>query len=134
MLRKPRRAAHQEINSSSMSDIAFLLLVFFLVTTTISLDKGISLILPADGNELEVNRKNIISILINDRGKVLMDDNPTKIKNIKLKAEKKIAGNPNIIFSVLTHKNTKYRDYILVLDQLKQANATKISIANPPSF
>ena len=134
MLNKPRRQEMQEINSSSMSDIAFLLLVFFLVTTTISMDKGISLILPAEGNELEVNRKNIISILINDKGKVLMDDNPTKIKNIKLKAEKKIAGNSNIIFSVLTHKNTKYRDYILVLDQLKQANATKISIANPPSF
>ena len=57
MLSKPRRSAMQEINSSSMSDIAFLLLVFFLVTTTISMDKGISLILPADGNELEVNRK-----------------------------------------------------------------------------
>ena len=108
MLSKPRRPMMQEINSSSMSDIAFLLLVFFLVTTTISLDKGISLILPAEGNELEVNRKNIISILINDRGKVLMDDNPTKIKNIKSKAEKKIAGNPNIIFSVLTHKNTTF--------------------------
>ena len=117
-----------------MSDIAFLLLVFFLVTTTISLDKGISLILPADGNELEVNRKNIVSILINDKGKVLMDDKPAKIKNIKSIAEKQIASNANIIFSVLTHKNTKYRDYILVLDQLKQANATKISIANPPSF
>lgn len=124
----------QEINSSSMSDIAFLLLVFFLVTTTISLDKGISLVLPADGNELEVNRKNIISILINDRGKILMDDNPTKIQNIKSVAEKKIASNSNVIFSVVTNKNTKYRDYILVLDQLKQANATKISIANPPSF
>ena len=124
----------QEINSSSMSDIAFLLLVFFLVTTTISLDKGISLILPAEGNELEVNRKNITSILINDRGKVLMDDTPTKINQIKSKATKKIASNNNIIFSVMTHKNTKYEDYILVLDQLKQANATKISIANPPSF
>ena len=45
-----------------------------------------------------------------------------------------IASNSNIIFSVVTHKNTKYGDYILVLDQLKQANATKISIANPPSF
>tara|TARA_Y100001960_G_scaffold263199_1_gene285078 strand:- start:131 stop:535 length:405 start_codon:yes stop_codon:yes gene_type:complete len=134
VLKKPRRAAQQEINSSSMSDIAFLLLVFFLVTTTISLDKGISLILPADGNELEVNRKNIISIVINNKGKVLMDDKITKVKSIKSKAEKKIASNPNIIFSVTTNKNTKYRDYILVLDQLKQANATKISIANPSSF
>ena len=134
MLSKPRRPAMQEINSSSMSDIAFLLLVFFLVTTTISLDKGISLILPAEGNELEVNRKNITSILINDKGKVLMDDNPIKINQIKSKATKKIASNNNIIFSVMTHKNTKYEDYILVLDQLKQANATKISIANPPSF
>ena len=134
MLSKPRRAAMQEINSSSMSDIAFLLLVFFLVTTTISLDKGISLILPAEGNELEVNKKNITSILINDKGKVLMDDSPTRINQIRSKATKKIAANSNIIFSVMTHKNTKYEDYILVLDQLKQANATKISIANPPSF
>ena len=124
----------QEINSSSMSDIAFLLLVFFLVTTTISLDKGISLILPADGNELEVNRKNIASILVNDRGKVLMDDQPVKINQIKSKAIKKIASNNNIIFSITTHKNTNFDDYILVLDQLKQAKATKISIANPPSF
>ena len=124
----------QEINSSSMSDIAFLLLVFFLVTTTISLDKGISLVLPADGNELEVNRKNIISILINDRGKILMDEKPTKVNKIKSIAEKKIASNANVIFSVVTNKNTKYKDYILVLDQLKQANAMKISIANPPSF
>lgn len=134
MLSKPRRTAMQEINSSSMSDIAFLLLVFFLVTTTISLDKGISLILPADGNELEVNRKNITSILVNDKGKVLMDDQPIKINQIKSKALKKIGANSNIIFSVTTHKNTKFDDYILVLDQLKQANATKISIANPPSF
>ena len=134
MLNKPRRQEMQEINSSSMSDIAFLLLVFFLVTTTISMDKGISLILPAEGNEVEVNRKNIISILVNDKGKVLMDDNPTKINQIKNKASKKISSNPNIIFSITTHKNTNYDDYILVLDQLKQANASKISIANPPSF
>ena len=88
MLNKPRRQEMQEINSSSMSDIAFLLLVFFLVTTTISMDKGISLILPAEGNELEVNRKNIISILINDKGKVLMDDSPIKINQIKYRIER----------------------------------------------
>ncbi len=121
----------QEVNSSSMSDIAFLLLVFFLVTTTISLDKGISLILPAEGNEMEVNKNNIVNVLINDQGRVMFDDKPTSIKDIKRKSIDRINKNEKIIFSVLTTKRTKYKYYIEVLDQLKQAGATKISIANP---
>ena len=133
MIKKERRPA-QEVNSSSMADIAFLLLVFFLVTTTISMDKGISLVLPSEGNELEVNRKNIVNILVNESGKVLLDDKPTQIKAIKGLVEKKLAGNPNLIFSVQTHPRTKYQAYLKVLDQLKEAKATKISIANPPAF
>ena len=131
MFTKPRRTKMQEVNSSSMSDIAFLLLVFFLVTTTISLDKGISLILPAEGNEMEVNKNNIVNVRINDQGNVLFGDQPTAIKDIKRRATDKINGNQNIIFSVLTTKRTKYKFYIQVLDQLKQAGASKISIANP---
>ena len=133
MIQKKRRPM-QEINSSSMADIAFLLLVFFLVTTTISMDKGISLVLPSEGNELEVNRKNIVNILMNESGKVLLDDKPTKVNDIKGKVEKKLSGNPNLIFSVQTHPRTKYQDYLKVLVQLKEAKATKISIANPPVF
>ena len=131
MLTKPRRTKMQEVNSSSMSDIAFLLLVFFLVTTTISLDKGISLILPAEGNEMEVNKNNIVNVLINDQGRVMFDDKPTSIKDLKRKSIDRINKNEKIIFSVLTTKRTKYKYYIEVLDQLKQAGATKISIANP---
>ena len=59
---KRKRAKLKEIQSSSMADIAFLLLVFFLVTTTISMEKGIGLILPAIGEELEVNPKNISNV------------------------------------------------------------------------
>ena len=131
---KPKRRDLQAINSSSMADIAFLLLVFFLVTTTISMDKGISLVLPAEGNELEVNRKNIVNILVNESGKVLIDDKPILIKNMSGSIEKLIAKNPNLIFSVQTHPLTKYQIYIKVLDQLKAAKASKISIANPPSY
>ena len=133
MIKKQRRPM-QEINSSSMADIAFLLLVFFLVTTTISMDKGISLVLPSEGNELEVNRKNIVNILMNESGKVLLDDKPTKVNAIKGIVEKKLSGNSNLIFSVQTHPRTKYQDYLKVLDQLKEARASKISIANPPAF
>ncbi len=71
---------------------------------------------------------------MNESGKVLLDDKPTKVNDIKGKVEKKLAGNPNLIFSVQTHPRTKYQDYLKVLDHLKEAKATKISIANPPAF
>ena len=133
MIEKKRRDL-QEINSSSMADIAFLLLVFFLVTTTISMDKGISLVFPSECNEIEVNKINIVNILVNESGKVLLDDKPTKLKDIKSIAERRISQNNKVIFSVQTHPRTKYQVYIKVLDQLKSAKAQKISIANPPSF
>ena len=44
-----------------MADIAFLLLIFFLVTTTIDMDKGLGMVLPAEGEELEINKKNILN-------------------------------------------------------------------------
>lgn len=133
MIEKKRRDL-QEINSSSMADIAFLLLVFFLVTTTISMDKGISLVLPSEGNEMEVNKTNIVNILVNETGKILLDEKPTRLKDIKGIAERRITQNDKVIFSVQTHPRTKYQVYVQVLDQLKSAKAQKISIANPPSF
>ena len=71
---------------------------------------------------------------MNESGKVLLDDKPTRVKDIKAIIERKIAGNPNLIFSVQTHPRTKYQDYLRILDQLKEAKATKLSIANPPPF
>ncbi|MAQ43685.1 MAG: biopolymer transporter ExbD [Candidatus Marinimicrobia bacterium] len=125
-----RKRKTDEVNSSSMADIAFLLLVFFLVTTTISMDKGINIILPADGSEKEVDKNNLVNIAMNDQGKILVDDSPKMLSEIKLLAEKRMAANPKIIFSVSTHERTKYQDYVSLLDELKKAKATRISIAN----
>ena len=128
ILKRQRKV--DEVNSSSMADIAFLLLIFFLVTTTISMDKGINIILPADGSEKEVDKNNLVNIAMNDQGKILVDDSPKLMTEIKSLAEKRIAANSKIIFSVSTHERTKYQDYVSLLDELKKARATKISIAN----
>jgi len=125
-----RKRKVDEVNSSSMADIAFLLLVFFLVTTTISMDKGINIILPADGSEKEVDKNNLVNIAMNDQGKILVDDTPKLLSEIKLLVEKRIAANPKMIFSVSTHERTKYQDYVSLLDELKKGKATRISIAN----
>ena len=78
-----RRFKGGEIPTGSMADIAFLLLVFFLVTTTIDTDKGLGIVLPPAGDvEIEIQKKNILNCLINSQGKVLLDEEPTDVEQI----------------------------------------------------
>ncbi len=128
---KRKRGKLKDIPSASMADIAFLLLVFFLVTTTISMDKGIGQVLPAIGEELEVNPKNITKVLVNATGQVLHDEELVSLNQLRAKIKNMLAQNDKLIVSVKTHPQTKHQAYVDVLDQLKQAGATRISIAEP---
>ena len=80
MARKNRPTA--EIPNGSMADIAFLLLIFFLVTTTIANDKGIAMLLPPKPApnqpppEVTKNDRNIFKILANSQDKLLVEDEP----------------------------------------------------------
>lgn len=128
---KHKKKTLQEIPSASMADIAFLLLVFFLITTTISMDKGIGLVLPAIGEELEVNPKNLAKVLVNATGQVLLDDEPVLMNQLRGKVRTMLSRNSKLIISVKTSPQTKHQTYLDVLDQLKMAGATRISIAEP---
>ena len=85
--------------------------------------------LPAEGEELEINKKNILNCLINSSGNVLLGGDPVEIRNLSKAVRQKIAENDKLVISVKAHKASNYKDYIRVIDQLKQANATRISIA-----
>ena len=129
MAKQKRRFKGGEIPTSSMADIAFLLLIFFLVTTTIDMDKGLGMVLPAEGEEMEINKKNILNCLINSTGYVLLGGEAVDIKNLAKAVRQKIAQNDKLVISVKAHNASRYEDYVRVIDQLKQANATRISIA-----
>jgi biopolymer transport protein ExbD len=126
-----RRFKGSEIPTSSMADIAFLLLVFFLVTTTIDTDKGLGIILPPPGEiEIEIRKENILNCLINSQGKVLLDDEPAMVNQIHNIVGQKLRENDKLIISVKAHPKTAYNAYVRVIDQLKMADAKRISIAN----
>ena len=126
-----RKRKVDEVNSSSMADIAFLLLVFFLVTTTIDTDKGLGIVLPPPGDmEIEIRKENILNCLINSQGKVLLDEEPTNVEQIHRIVGEKIRSNDKLVISVKAHPKTAYSDYVKVIDQLKMADAKRISIAN----
>ena len=128
-MRINRRFRGGEIPTSSMADIAFLLLIFFLVTTTIDIDKGLGLVLPPEGETIEINKKNILNCLINSSGMVLLGGDPTNPKDVSRIVKDRLRENNKLIVSVKTHEKTRYKDYIAIIDQLKMADATRISIA-----
>ena len=80
-----KRAA-PEVNAGSMADIAFLLLIFFLVTTTIETDTGINRKLPPiEDNEEDViiKQKNIFTVLLNGKDQLLVEDELMELKDIR---------------------------------------------------
>ena len=126
-----KRNREVEIPSASLADIAFLLLIFFLVATTIDVDKGLDLTLPEMGQTKEIPKKNITNLLINDAGQILLDNEEVQVGEVDNIIRDKLLANDKLIVSVKTDRKTKYDIYIKVLDQLKKAGATRISIAEP---
>jgi len=95
MLVEKKKSRNSDIPMASLADIAFLLLIFFLVTTTIDVDRGIGLSLPAKGEETEVRTKNITNLLINAQGEILLDNEIIAINEIARRIEHKIQEHPH---------------------------------------
>lgn len=123
-----------EIPTASMADIAFLLLIFFLVTTVFDEERGLSIVLPEAQNEVEVSPKNILFLLVQPDGVVNIQrgENPqiqqARASEVSAIWRQELANNPNLIAAVKTAPNAPYRFMIDVLDQLQSAGADKISL------
>ena len=68
ILDKKKSKVSDEVPSASMADIAFLLLIFFLVTTTFPKDKGLAIVLPEQGEDVQVSQRNILHMIIMPNG------------------------------------------------------------------
>lgn len=80
-----------EINAGSMADIAFLLLIFFLVTTTMDVDSGIARKLPEktdQQSDVIVKEKNVLDIVVNRNNQLLVENEYVKVTDIKRLAMK----------------------------------------------
>ncbi len=135
LLRKKKNRDMGEIPTASMADIAFLLLIFFLVTTTIDVDTGIGMTLPPkleeDQEPPPVKERNMLKILLNEQGRVLLEDQPSAVAQIRGEVKKHTLNegqDPNYaetmsraIVSLKTDRQTPYDRYIAVLDEIWMA-------------
>ena len=99
MLRKSKKGGVQEINAGSMADIAFLLLIFFLVTTTMDTDAGILRLLPPVVEEdvkIDVRDRDVYVVLINDADQLLVEGAPMDIKDLRSGAKEFMTNPANL--------------------------------------
>jgi biopolymer transport protein ExbD len=127
------RRATVEVNASSMADIAFLLLIFFLVTTVIDIEKGILVQLPPFDNvpPPPVNSRNVFTVKINAYDQLLVEGGQASPENLRQLAKSFImnpehsldlAAAPNqAVISLQNDRSTSYKTYISVYNELKAA-------------
>lgn len=133
----PRRKGRvsPEIPTASMADIAFLLIVFFLVTTSMNQDKGLSLQLPPMGEGQEVRRQNILNVWIGENNKIAFFENDelteVPFPELRSRVAARLAANEKLILSLKADRGATYQVFVDVLDELKLTGATRISIAEP---
>lgn len=130
-----RDRLNNEINAGSMADIAFLLLIFFLVTTTIDVDKGVLVKLPPWSEEepetLTLNKRNVFSVLVNADNALLVRGEPAQVDDLRERAKEFIRNPQNrpdlaerpekAIVSLRNDRGTKYSTYLEVYNELKAA-------------
>ena len=142
----PRRKGAPEVNAGSMADIAFLLLIFFLVTTTIETDAGLDRMLPPiepPDTDVVIKQKNIFTVNINKNGQLLVEEQLMSLKDLKESAmdfldnggapsgspeycnyckgskDDSSSDNPQkAIISLKNDRETKYSTYITVQNEL----------------
>ena len=138
-----------DINASSQADIAFLLLVFFLITTTMDVDKGINRKLPPmpeenqQQDDIKINRRNIVVVKINSQDRIMVGSQPVDVSQIKdliVEALTNPNDNPNLpekevksiqglgnypvskgVVSLQNDKGTLYNTYIQVQNEIVRA-------------
>ena len=124
-----------EVNAGSMADIAFLLLIFFLVTTTIEEDKGVLVRLPPWSEEepdiLKFNKRNVYSILVNANNDLLVRGEPKQVGDLRedikefimnpTKREDFAESSDEAIVSFKNDRGTKYETYIEVYNEIQAA-------------
>ena len=115
------------IPTASMSDIAFLLLIFFMVSTVFVSERGLRVTLPDARSIEKVPRRNAVTIYVDRGGNISIDDFVVDIPTVRDIMIRKMYEDFNTITSFRTDRNTDYGIMADVMNQLREANALRVA-------
>jgi len=125
-----RKSSETDIPTASQGDIAFLLIIFFMVGTTFRGSQGLKVVLPnAVTTERILKKKNTENLWIDKAGRVSVGDNLMTIPSVTPIMSEKVIENPDLVVVLQADKDVPYGYVTDVLEALKAARALKVTFA-----
>jgi len=120
------RPDEEGIPITNLVDVLFLLIVFFMLSTVLSFDRGIGLKLPETRSAGQISNRGI-SILVNREGAVFVDGSPVSLDRLgEVVAEKRKVSGVNVILK--SDRETKYQAIADVMDRLLEVGIDDLSL------
>lgn len=115
------------VDMTPMLDIVFILLIFFIVTTSFVKENGF-LVKKSTASKSQNNTSKNIAIHIDENNIIYFNNTPVDIERIPARVEYFLAENPTNVILLRPHKNTNYQQVVSVLDKLKPFKRITVSI------
>jgi biopolymer transport protein ExbD len=132
MKKKKKLGNMGEVNTSATSDISFLLLIFFIVSTIFAEEQGLLMILPGPKKDqddvVKVAESNVATIRVDYDNSLTLDRKSVELNQVKNLVEARILANDKTVVVLETHPDAHYGKMVAVLDELKLANARKLTL------
>jgi biopolymer transport protein ExbD len=130
MKRKKHTSGDEDaaVDMTPMLDIVFIMLIFFIVTTTFSSEKGLEPTRPPESDSPPPPNSKSLSIRIDDSGQILMNGRIVDIRRVVANAQTYLANNDTDSAAIQASENTEHGVVVSVMDQVKLAGISKISV------
>lgn len=131
VMKMKRKKMISGIELVSTSDVAFLLLIFFIVSTAFAVDMGLPLLLPAKESQqqaVKIKQSNVATLKITSGNAVTLDGHAIEINHVKKAIEDRLLSNDKLVVVLETHPDADYGMMVACLDELKLAEARRVSL------
>jgi biopolymer transport protein ExbD len=116
-------------DSGALSDLAFLLIIFFIVIAVFNVNKGFILGLPQKGSTKIVNVKDIIKINLTKENNLIYDEQKITLDEVEKLVKERINARPNMTFLLKISPEAKYQNVVTVVDTILQLNVDNFSFS-----
>ena len=132
VMKKRKKEPLGELRMDSTADVAFLLLIFFIVTTIFAAEQGLTLVLPGkqkkEDDTVKVKESNIATIFVMEDNFITLNNNPVEVNHIRQAIEDKLLANEKLVVVLKIHPEADYGKMVACLDELRLAHANKVSL------